>query len=138
MALRIVKRHVPSVNSLNVATSVASFVKDVSNASQFAPVAVSATLILTILDLIQVKPFLLRLGRDTDEVCFPLISLSQSIKTNQVQCFELARRAAKLLLDIVGRMENKWHDAPPSLIANIREFEEYGVQIPTYLQKSQH
>lgn len=54
MALRIVKRRVSSMDSLGVATEVASFVKDVSNMSQFAPVAVAATLILRILELLQV------------------------------------------------------------------------------------
>ncbi|EIM84507.1 uncharacterized protein STEHIDRAFT_148524 [Stereum hirsutum FP-91666 SS1] len=100
MALRIVKRRVSSMDGLGVAKEVASFVKDISNMSQFAPVAVAAALILRILELLQ------------------------AVKTNQVQCFELARRAAKLLLNISRRMENKWHTAPHSLIENIREFEE--------------
>lgn len=42
------------MNGLDVATGIASFVKDISNVSQFAPVAVAAALILTILDLVQV------------------------------------------------------------------------------------
>ena len=54
----------------------------------------------------------------------PLTSISQkAVKSNRDDCFRLARRAARLLIDLGRRMEGKWKNAPPALLENVREFE---------------
>ena len=43
---------------------------------------------------------------------------------NQQDCVCLARRGARLFMDVGWRMEGKWENAPQSLLENTREFEE--------------
>ena len=56
----------------------------------------------------------------------PLTSISQkAVKSNRDDCFRLARRAARLLIDLGRRMEGKWESAPPALLENVRDFERW-------------
>lgn len=55
MALRIVKRRVFSEDSLGLVTQIAGLVARISDMSQFPPAAVAASLVLTILQTVQVR-----------------------------------------------------------------------------------
>lgn len=97
MALRIVKRRVSSMDGLGVATEVASFVKDISNMAQFAPVAVAATLILRILELLQVPVLLLFLD---------LGSTDNSLYSSSRCCYRLSKQTKSNV--------SNWLDAQPN------------------------
>jgi hypothetical protein len=49
----------------------------------------------------------------------------QKVQTNQDACWRLAKRAARILLDINEQMEGRWESAPPLLLKNLEKFKEY-------------
>ncbi|KAI0274118.1 hypothetical protein BGY98DRAFT_996111, partial [Russula aff. rugulosa BPL654] len=56
-------------------------------------------------------------------VLHSVLQIIADVKTNEQDCVRLARRAARLLMDLGRRMEGKWEDAPQSLLENTRELE---------------
>ncbi|KAF8891032.1 hypothetical protein BD779DRAFT_1784896 [Infundibulicybe gibba] len=66
---------------------------------QFPPVAAAASVLLLIFKTIQ------------------------GVQNNKVAYLQLARRCARILLDINEQMEGRWNTAPPSLLKNLEKFE---------------
>ncbi len=151
MALRAVRRGTTSKNALDWVMTSTQIAANVTVLVPFPPTMAAATLLLSILQIINVSnpsrvpSHLLffgsamrccTLGIPSVE-CIPLglwvlprlaplfctHTAPQDIKTSQQECFRLAHRAARLLIVLGRRMEGKWDDAPESLLENIREFE---------------
>ena len=101
MPLRVIRNPIKAREVLFAATAFASVTVDVSDMVQFTPVRAAAGILLVILQTIQ------------------------EMDANKDACFRLARRAAKILLDLKKRMEGRWENAPRPLIENIEEFEKY-------------
>lgn len=98
---RIVKTRINSKDAIFAATSIASIVSDVADMAQFIPARAAASIVLVILQTVQ------------------------EIDNNKVACYKLARRSAKILVDLKNRMTGRWDSAPAALISNILEFEKY-------------
>lgn len=47
------------------------------------------------------------------------------MKDHRDRCFVLARKAARILIDLGWSMEGKWDRAPQGLLDNIVKFERY-------------
>ncbi|THH17030.1 hypothetical protein EW146_g3702 [Bondarzewia mesenterica] len=104
MSLKVIKtRSTGGKSFLDLAALTAKIAADVTSLVQFPPTSAAASILLTILETLQ------------------------SIKSNREDCFGLARRAARLLIDLGRRMDGKWDNAPPALLANIYEFERYDI-----------
>lgn len=109
MALRAVRRSTRD-NALNWVVTTTQIAANVSAMLPFPPTMAAATLLLSILQIIN------------------------DIKANQQECLRLAHRAAHLLTALGRRMEGKWDDAPQSLLENIREFEHAAVDTRFHAQ----
>ncbi|KAI0270395.1 hypothetical protein BC834DRAFT_967197 [Gloeopeniophorella convolvens] len=111
MSLKAVRRSTGN-NALDWMVATAKMAADVTSMLQFPPTAAAASIVLTILKTIA------------------------DIKINQLECFRLARRTARLLTDLGRRMKGKWEDAPESLLENIRDFEITLLSIQDFMLKA--
>lgn len=102
MALRAVRARVTTRDFVVGVTSLAAAVASVSDMASFPPARAAAMVLLVILQTVQ------------------------EIQTNKDECFRLARRATKILLDLKQRMEGRWESAPAALVENITEFKKCG------------
>lgn len=100
MSLKAIRTRINTKDLLLAVTSIAAVVADVSDMAQFAPTRAAAGVLLVILQTIQ------------------------EIESNKDSCYKLARRAAKIMLDLKQRMEGRWDSAPKALVENILEFEK--------------
>ncbi|KAF8068914.1 hypothetical protein FPV67DRAFT_1096521 [Lyophyllum atratum] len=82
------------------AATAATLARDIGNISACPPAAAAASVVLLILETIQ------------------------NIKTNQEACARLARRCAKILLDLDAQMTGRWESAPALLVKNLEKFRE--------------
>ncbi|KAF8068917.1 hypothetical protein FPV67DRAFT_1096834 [Lyophyllum atratum] len=82
------------------AATAATLARDIGNMSACPPAAAAASVVLLILEIIQ------------------------KIKTNQEACARLARRCAKILLDLDAQMTDRWESAPALLVKNLEKFRE--------------
>ena len=99
MPLKVVRSKIKPKDVALAVTSLAAIVADVGDMASFPPVRAAATILLVILQTVQ------------------------EIESNRDSCQRLARRAAKLLLDLKQRMDGRWETAPKALVDNINEFE---------------
>ncbi|KAF8066027.1 hypothetical protein FPV67DRAFT_1450449 [Lyophyllum atratum] len=79
------------------AATAATLARDIGNMSACPPAAAAASVVLLILEIIQ---------------------------TNQEACARLARRCAKILLDLDAQMTGRWESAPALLAKNLEKFRE--------------
>ena len=100
MPLKAIRTKVRPKDVALAVTSIAAIVADVADMASFPPVRAAATVLLVILQTIQ------------------------EVESNKDSCHRLARRAARLLLDLKHRMEGRWDTAPKALVENILEFEK--------------
>ncbi|THH16169.1 hypothetical protein EW146_g4419 [Bondarzewia mesenterica] len=84
--------------AIDVSSLIANVAKDVGDAVGCAPASVAASIIIKI-----------------------LTSLKE-VKSNKEACRQLALRAASFWIGLRDHMEGKWQDAPPTLVADIEEF----------------
>ncbi|KAI0061298.1 hypothetical protein BV25DRAFT_1857529 [Artomyces pyxidatus] len=112
MALRVIKKRTTGSVGLDMVVMTAQMASNVTNMLQFPPAAAAASLVLTIIQMVA------------------------DIKTNQNDCYALARRAARLLTDLGRRMEGKWDDAPQALIENIHQFEMTLISIRDFMRRA--
>ncbi|KAI0041685.1 hypothetical protein FA95DRAFT_1640934 [Auriscalpium vulgare] len=112
MALRVVKKRTTGSIGIDTVLTTAKMAADVTNLMQFPPAAAAASIVLTIIQMVA------------------------DIKINQNDCVRLARRAARLLVDLGKRMEGKWDDAPRALLDNIADFEITCISIRDFMQKA--
>ncbi|KAI0342037.1 hypothetical protein BDW22DRAFT_228480 [Trametopsis cervina] len=89
--------------ALQTASATTDLVRDLTDMLQIAPAAAATSLLLMIFNTIE------------------------GIHVNKAACNRLARRSARLLLDIHSAMEGRWHDAPPSLVENLNKLERFVV-----------
>ncbi|KAL5478678.1 hypothetical protein ACEPAI_1955 [Sanghuangporus weigelae] len=108
---KVVKTRANTTDALAAATSIASIVAHVSDMLQFIPARAAASVILVILKTVQ------------------------EIDNNKVTVYKLARRSAKILVDLKIRMTGRWETAPKTLIENIRDYEEVLVCIRDFMQE---
>ncbi|KLO11649.1 hypothetical protein SCHPADRAFT_461161 [Schizopora paradoxa] len=110
MPLKAIRTKVRPKDVVLAVTSIAAVVADVAEMASFPPVRAAATVLLVILQTIQ------------------------EIESNKESCHRLARRAARLLLDLKHRMEGRWDTAPKALVENILEFEKVLESIRDFMQ----
>ncbi|KAF8890621.1 hypothetical protein BD779DRAFT_1516063 [Infundibulicybe gibba] len=111
MPLRFVKVPRSSTNdALHLAISAATLTKELSNLAQFPPATAAVSVILLIFETIQ------------------------GVQNNKVACLQLARRCARILLDINEQMEGRWNTAPPSLLKNLEKFEQTLTSIHAFMK----
>ncbi|KAI0686364.1 Spc98 family-domain-containing protein [Cytidiella melzeri] len=103
-----------NIEAAGVATGLA---RDLTEMLQIAPAAAAASLLLMILE--------------TVEVVLRYIG----IHANKSECLRLARRCARMLLDIQSAMHGRWHDAPPSLAENFDKLEGTLLEIHEFMQQ---
>ncbi|ETW79605.1 hypothetical protein HETIRDRAFT_445465 [Heterobasidion irregulare TC 32-1] len=112
MSLKVIKTRLKGNNALQFATLITQLAADVSSLVPFPPATAAASAVLAILGTVQA---------------------SEAVKSNRDDCFRLARRAARLLIDLGRRMEGKWENAPPALLENVREFERTLISIRDFM-----
>ncbi|KAL5498101.1 hypothetical protein ACEPAH_2231 [Sanghuangporus vaninii] len=108
---KVVKTRINATDALVAATSIASIVAHISDMLQFIPARAAASVILVILKTVQ------------------------EIDNNKVAVYKLARRSAKILVDLKVRMIGRWETAPKALIENIRDYEKVLVCIRDFMQE---
>ncbi|KAA1467028.1 hypothetical protein DENSPDRAFT_868817 [Dentipellis sp. KUC8613] len=108
--VRAVKQRASGSNALDVAASIAKLVSDVTNMLSFPPAAAAASIVLTILQTVQ------------------------EVKSSQQDCQRLARRTARLLIELGRRMDGRWENAPKALLQNVNEFQTTLVCIQQFMQ----
>lgn len=86
-------------DALRAASSVAAAVASISDMASFPPTRAAASLVLVILETIQ------------------------QIDSNRTSCYKLARRAARILVELKARMEGRWESAPKALVDSVASFE---------------
>ncbi|KAL5510984.1 hypothetical protein ACEPAG_3703 [Sanghuangporus baumii] len=107
---KVVKARVNATDALVAATSIASIVAHVSDMLQFIPARAAASVILVILKTVQ------------------------EIDNNKVAVYKLARRSAKILVELKVRMTGRWETAPKALLENIRDYEKVLIRIRDFMQ----
>lgn len=100
-----VQTRVNATDALVAATSVASIIAHVSDMLQFIPARAAASVVLVILRTVQ------------------------EIDNNKVSVYKLARRSAKILVDLKVRMSGRWDTATKALVENISDYEKYEVTL---------
>ncbi|RDB19620.1 hypothetical protein Hypma_013247 [Hypsizygus marmoreus] len=111
MPLRFVK--VPRVNTqdvLHIAVSATSLTRELSSMSFFPPATAAVSIVLLILQTLQ------------------------GVQNNKEACFRLARRCARILLDINDQMVGRWDTAPPTLIKNLERFQDTLTSIHEFMK----
>ncbi|EJD04698.1 uncharacterized protein FOMMEDRAFT_153767 [Fomitiporia mediterranea MF3/22] len=107
---KIVKKRVNSTDALVGATSIASIIANVADMAQCIPARAAASVVLVILKTVQ------------------------EIDNNKITCYKLARRSAKILVDLNTHMAGRWDTAPKALVNNIHDFERVLVCIRDFMQ----
>ncbi|KAI5115691.1 hypothetical protein M0805_009703 [Coniferiporia weirii] len=100
MPLKVIKSSIKPKDIVLAATSIAAVIADVADMASFPPARAVATVILVILKTVQ------------------------EMDNNKTSCYKLARRAAKILLDLRRQMEGRWDSGPKALLDNITSFEK--------------
>ena len=105
MSLRAVRSRINGRDFVVGITSLAAAVASVSDMASFPPARAAAMVILVILQTVQ------------------------EVQTNKDECFRLARRSAKVLVDLKQRMEGRWESAPAALVESILEFKKWVISV---------
>ncbi|CCM02113.1 uncharacterized protein FIBRA_04190 [Fibroporia radiculosa] len=110
MPLRYVRSKVTAGNVLRIAITTTAAAESLANLASFPPAAVAAAILLKIFQIIQ------------------------DVQNNRSDCYRLANRCLSLLVDMKDQMEDRWDDAPTSLLKAIGKFEQTLESIYTFLQ----
>ena len=105
MSLRAVRSRMNGRDFVVGITSLAAAVASVSDMASFPPARAAAMVILVILQTVQ------------------------EVQTNKDECLRLARRSAKVLVDLKQRMEGRWESAPAALVESISEFKKWAISV---------
>ena len=126
MPLRFVRSKVSGVDPLQLAISTTALAKDLLTTLQFPPAIAAVSVVLLILETVQVSPTLgaaVWFGPVGSESYSNPPTSVQNIQTNKAGCIALARRAAQILVDIDHQMRGRWDSAPQRLVQNLQKFE---------------
>ncbi|KAF7320918.1 hypothetical protein HMN09_00178500 [Mycena chlorophos] len=102
---------------LQVAVSVTSLASDLSNMSCFPPAAALVAVVLVVVKLAQARAVL-------------------DVNTNKEGCRRLARRCARIALDINDQMLGRWETAPPSLLKNLARLQKTVEAIQAFMKQA--
>ncbi|GLB44663.1 putative thioesterase thiol ester dehydrase-isomerase [Lyophyllum shimeji] len=94
-----------------LAVSAASLTKELASMSSFPPATAAVSIMLLILQTVQ------------------------RVQSNKETCTRLARRCARILLDINEQMVGRWDTAPPGLIRNLETFQDTLTSIHEFMKK---
>ncbi|KII83852.1 hypothetical protein PLICRDRAFT_444120 [Plicaturopsis crispa FD-325 SS-3] len=94
------KKSLKPKDALHVAHTVTSIVHELTGMMSFPPASAAVSILLLIFETIQ------------------------SLQANKEGCLRIARRAARILLDIKDHMNGRWASAPPRLVKNLRTFQD--------------
>ncbi|KAJ7058118.1 hypothetical protein C8F01DRAFT_1149592 [Mycena amicta] len=102
MPLKLVGRHEirNSELVLQLAVSLTSLTKDLADMACFPPATALVAVVLLV------------------------VQTAQSVQANKEGCHRLARRCARMVLDVNDQMLGRWDSAPPSLVKNLARLQE--------------
>ncbi|THH20457.1 hypothetical protein EW146_g905 [Bondarzewia mesenterica] len=110
--------------AIDVPSLIANVAKGIGNAAGCAPASMAGSIIIRMLQSLKVRRRLASLKMLSENLSS---ALDQEIKSNKEACRQLALRAASFWIGLRDRMEGKWKDASPTLVADIEEFNKSAV-----------
>lgn len=125
MPLQFIRSKVSTgFDPLQAAISTTALAKDLLSTLQFPPAIAAVSIVLLILETVQVSMTLCTVVRfGATELYFTTSDYVQAIQANQAGCIALARRATQVLVDIDHQMRGRWDSAPERLVQNLQKFE---------------